>query len=138
MLDGTVRHPYCLPCQPPRLAAAILALRDGLGPNWARTTVLAMTEFGRTVRENGSVGTDHGIGGALLMAGGAIRGGRAYGDWPGLAEDQLYAGRDLMPTRDVRAYAAWAMRGLFGTGQEVLERSIFPGLDLGDDPGILA
>ncbi|WP_374635193.1 DUF1501 domain-containing protein [Paracoccus sp. (in: a-proteobacteria)] len=121
-----------------RLAAAILALRDGLGPNWARTTVLAMTEFGRTVRENGSVGTDHGTGGALLMAGGAIRGGRAYGDWPGLAEDQLYAGRDLMPTRDVRAYAAWAMRGLFGTGQDVLERAIFPGLDLGDDPGILA
>jgi uncharacterized protein (DUF1501 family) len=120
-----------------RLAAAILALRDGLGPNWARTTVLAMTEFGRTVRENGSAGTDHGTGGALLMAGGAIRGGRAYGDWPGLGEDQLYAGRDLMPTRDVRAYAAWAMRGLFGTGQDVLERSIFPGLDLGDDPGIL-
>lgn len=121
-----------------RLAAAILALRDGLGPNWERTTVMAMTEFGRTVRENGSAGTDHGTGGALLMAGGAIRGGRAYGDWPGLGEGQLYAGRDLMPTRDVRAYAAWAMRGLFGTGRDVLEQTIFPGLDLGDDPGILA
>ena len=121
-----------------RLAAAILALRDGLGPNWGRTTVLAMTEFGRTVHENGSGGTDHGTGGALLMAGGAIRGGRAYGDWPGLGEGQLYADRDLMPTRDVRAYAAWAMQGLFGTDRDLLERTIFPGLDLGDDPGILA
>lgn len=121
-----------------RLSAAILALRDGLGPNWARTTVLAMTEFGRTVRENGSGGTDHGTGGALLMAGGAIRGGRAYGDWPGLGEGQLYQGRDLMPTRDIRAYAAWAMRGLFGVETDALERVIFPGLDLGDDPKILA
>lgn len=121
-----------------RLSAAILALRDGLGPNWARTTVLAMTEFGRTVRENGSGGTDHGTGGALLMAGGAIRGGRAYGDWPGLGEGQLYQGRDLMPTRDIRAYAAWAMRGLFGVETDALERVIFPGLDLGGDPKILA
>ena len=69
-----------------RLSAAILALRDGLGANWRRTTVLAMTEFGRTVRENGSAGTDHGTGGVMLMAGGAIQGGRAYGDWPGLGE----------------------------------------------------
>lgn len=120
------------------LAAAILALRDGLGRNWDSTTVLAMTEFGRTVRENGSGGTDHGTGGALIMAGGAIRGGRAYGDWPGLGEGQLYAGRDLMPTRDIRAYAAWAMRGQFGLSRDILESSIFPGLDLGADPGILA
>ncbi len=121
-----------------RLAAAILALRDGLGANWQRTTVLAMTEFGRTVRENGSKGTDHGTGGALLMAGGAIRGGRAYGDWPGLGEGQLYADRDLMPVRDIRAYAAWAMRGLFGIEPGVLERTVFPGLDLGGDPKMLA
>ena len=116
----------------------ISATKRGGCANWQRTTVLAMTEFGRTVRENGSGGTDHGTGGALIMAGGAIRGGRAYGKWPGLAEGQLYADRDLMPTRDIRAYAAWAMRGLFGTQADVLERSIFPGLDLGGDPGILA
>ncbi|WP_287884631.1 MULTISPECIES: DUF1501 domain-containing protein [Paracoccus] len=121
-----------------RLAAAILKLREGLGPNWGRTAVLAMTEFGRTVRENGSGGTDHGTGGALLMAGGAIRGSRAFGDWPGLGEGQLYAGRDLMPVRDIRAYAAWAMHGLFGIGQDRLERTIFPGLDLGGDPAMLA
>lgn len=120
------------------LATAILTLRDGLGANWARTTVLAMTEFGRTARENGSGGTDHGTGGALLMAGGAVRGGRILGDWPGLGEGRLYQDRDLLPTRDVRAYAGWAMRGLFGTEAGLIERTIFPGLDLGPDPRILA
>ena len=121
-----------------RLSAAILALREGLGGNWQKTTILAMTEFGRTVRENGTGGTDHGTAGALLMAGGAIRGKRAYGEWPGLGEGQLYAGRDLMPLRDIRAYAAWAMRNLYGIESTLLERSIFPGLDLGADPRFLA
>ena len=120
------------------LATAILTLRESLGANWARTTVLAMTEFGRTARENGSGGTDHGTGGALLMAGGAVRGGRVHGDWPGLGEGRLYQDRDLLPTRDVRAYAGWAMRGLFGTKAGLIERTIFPGLDLGPDPRILA
>lgn len=121
-----------------RLGTAILTLRADLGANWQRTTVLAMTEFGRTVRENGTAGTDHGTGGAMLVAGGNIRGGRAIGGWPGLAEGDLYAGRDLMPLRDIRAHAAWVMRGLFGMSPDVLERSVFPGLDMGDDPRILA
>ena len=60
-------------------------------------------KFGRTARENGSGGTDHGTGGAMLYAGGALRGGRVLGDWPGL--DALYDDRDLMPTRDVRGPA---------------------------------
>ena len=119
------------------LATAILTLRDGLGANWARTTVLAMTEFGRTVRENGSGGTDHGTGGALVMAGGAVRGGAVLGDWPGLGEGMLYQDRDLLPTRDVRAYAGWAMRGLFGLDAGLIERTVFPGLDLGPDPRFL-
>lgn len=121
-----------------RLCATILALREGLGSNWQKTTVLAMTEFGRTAHENGTAGTDHGTAGALLMAGGAIRGGRAYGEWPGLGDGQLYAGRDLMPTRDIRAYAAWAMHGLFGISGHLLERDIFPELELGSDPRFLA
>ncbi len=121
-----------------RLSAAILALREGLGKNWEKTTVLAMTEFGRTVRENGSGGTDHGTAGALLMAGGAIKGQRAYGEWPGLGEGQLYADRDLMPVRDIRAYSAWAMRNLYGINGNILTEKIFPGLDLGTDPGFLA
>ncbi|MCB1367866.1 MAG: DUF1501 domain-containing protein [Rhodobacteraceae bacterium] len=119
------------------LADAVLTLKQELGANWDRTAVLAMTEFGRTVRENGSRGTDHGTGGAMLMAGGAIRGGRVYGHWPGIAEAELYQRRDLMPTGDVRAYAAQTMQGLFGLPRDVLERSIFPGLDMGSDLGIL-
>ena len=119
------------------LSDAILTLRQGLGRNWAKTTVIAMTEFGRTARENGTGGTDHGTGGAMLLAGGVVRGGRVYGQWPGLAEAELYDRRDLMPTGDVRAYAAWAMRDMFGLDRSTLERSIFPSLDMGDDPGII-
>jgi uncharacterized protein (DUF1501 family) len=59
-------------------------------------------------------------------------------DWPGLAEGALYAGRDLMPTRDLRAHAAWVMRGLYGLSRDVLEASVFPGLEMGADPGLLA
>ena len=120
------------------LAAALGALERGLGPEvWGKTTVLAMTEFGRTVRANGTAGTDHGTGGAMLLAGGAVRGGRVLGDWPGLDESSLYERRDLMPTRDVRAFAGWTMRGLFGLDRSLIEGSVFPGLDMGDDPGVL-
>jgi uncharacterized protein (DUF1501 family) len=121
-----------------RLQHTILRMKEQLGPDvWGKTTLLAMTEFGRTVRENGSEGTDHGTGGVMLMAGGAVRGGRVYGRWPGLAEADLYDRRDLLPTTDVRAWAAHAMRGLYGFDRGVLERSVFPGLDMGDDPGLL-
>ncbi|RMH45516.1 MAG: DUF1501 domain-containing protein, partial [Alphaproteobacteria bacterium] len=88
-------------------------------------------------RENGTKGTDHGTGGAMVVAGGALRGGRVHGDWPGLADNQLYEGRDLLPTADVRAYAAWTMRGLFGIDRATLEGRIFPRLDMGGDPGIV-
>ena len=118
-----------------RLAEVVLALKEDLGPVWDRTAVLFVTEFGRTARENGTAGTDHGTGGAMLYAGGALRGGRVVGDWPGLAD--LYAGRDLMPTRDVRAHIGWVMRGLFGLGRAEVEGAVFPGLDLGADPGLV-
>ncbi|WP_411837186.1 DUF1501 domain-containing protein [Paracoccus sp. ME4] len=121
-----------------RLADTILTLRDALGAHWDRTTVMAMTEFGRTVRENGSAGTDHGTGGAMLAAGGAVRGGQVWGGWPGLAEGDLYDGRDLMPLRDIRAYAAWAMHAKFGIARDVLEGTVFPGLEMGGDPGLTA
>ncbi len=120
-----------------RLQAAILTLRTGLGPLWGQTTVLAMTEFGRTMRENGSRGTDHGTGGAMLLAGGAIRGKRMIGGWPGLAEADMYAGRDLMPLRDIRAYSAWAMRDLFGLPASDVAATVFPGLDMGETPDLL-
>lgn len=121
-----------------QLSDALLRLKAELGPIWAKTTVMAVTEFGRTVRENGSAGTDHGTGGAMVLAGGAVRGGRVYGDWPGLEEADLYKRRDLMPTRDLRAYTGWAIRRLYGIDVSAIESTVFPGLDLGQDPGFLS
>lgn len=120
-----------------RLETTLLTLRAELGPDWGRTAVLAMTEFGRTVRENGSGGTDHGTGGAMIYAGGALRGGRVLGDWPGLGEADLYEGRDLLPTRDVRALAGWVLHALFGLDRGAIETAVFPGLDMGARPGFL-
>jgi uncharacterized protein (DUF1501 family) len=120
-----------------RLTRGILTLREGLGRDWDRTVVLALTEFGRTVAQNGTLGTDHGTGGTLIAAGGALNGGRIWGDWPGLDEAALLDRRDLMPTRDVRAYAAWALHGLYGVERSVLTSAIFPALDMGPDPGLL-
>ncbi|RGP38945.1 DUF1501 domain-containing protein [Pseudotabrizicola alkalilacus] len=126
-----------LPLQ--RLERVVLRLADQLGPQiWGKTLLLAMTEFGRTVAENGTRGTDHGTGGAMLMAGGALKGGQVMGRWPGLDEAALYQRRDLMPTSDVRAWAAWAMRGMYGLDRNLLESSVFPGLAMGSDPGLLA
>lgn len=121
-----------------RLSDVLRTLREDLtGPVWSKTAVIAMTEFGRTARENGTGGTDHGTGGLMVMAGGAVRGGRVHGVWPGLDASELYEGRDLMPTRDVRAHAAWIMRGLTGLSRTEMETRVFPGLDMGDDPGLL-
>lgn len=120
-----------------QLAETITGLKEGLGDVWGKTMVIAMTEFGRTARQNGTTGTDHGTGGAMVMAGGALRGGKVYGQWPGLAEADLYDRRDLRPTADVRSYAAAAMQGLFGLDQSVLEQAIFPGLDMDGAPGIV-
>ncbi len=85
------------------LAAGILAVREALGTTWSRTAVCCVSEFGRTVRPNGTGGTDHGTAGALLLAGGAVNGGRVIADWPGLGERDRFEGRDLRPTLDVRA-----------------------------------
>lgn len=121
-----------------RLSETILALKSGVGPEvWGKTAIVAMTEFGRTVRENGTGGTDHGTGGAMLLAGGAIQGGKVRGAWPGLAEADLFERRDLMPTGDVRAAAGWLMHGLTGLDKSLIEGNVFPGVDLGRDPGLL-
>jgi len=118
------------------LSSAILTLKERLGANWDKTAVIAMTEFGRTVRENGTGGTDHGTGGAMFMAGGAVKGGKVHGEWPGLGDRDLYQNRDLNPTADVRRYAAWAIRDLFGIQRSALEGLIFPELDMGANPSI--
>lgn len=120
-----------------QLTDTILTLRAGLGPVWDKTAVLCMTEFGRTARENGTKGTDHGTGGALLYAGGALRGGQVMGDWPGLAESDLYDRRDLMPVGDVRAVAGHVMQGLLGLNRDVIEGAVFPGLAMAGGPRIV-
>ncbi len=111
------------------LAQAVTTLKATLGPDiWAKTVVLAMTEFGRTVRENGSGGTDHGTGGCAVLAGGGINGGRILGRWPGLAEPQLLDARDLAPTADVRELAAAMLYRQFDVSADDLTAKIFPGL----------
>ena len=136
--DTHANQATALPRALAELEMALMTLKAQLGAVWARTAVLCLTEFGRTVRANGAGGTDHGTGGMALFAGGAVRGGQVLGDWPGLGEGDLYDGRDLMPTRDVRAYAGWALAGLFGLSRTDVERVIFPGLEMGGDPGLLA
>jgi uncharacterized protein (DUF1501 family) len=78
-----------------------------------RTALLVMSEFGRTVNENGSDGTDHGHGGGMLLLGGGVRGGHVLGEWRGLRSDQLYQGRDLPVTTDFRDVFAEVLRSLF-------------------------
>ncbi|WP_425040192.1 DUF1501 domain-containing protein [Primorskyibacter sp. S187A] len=121
-----------------RLADVLNVLRADLGPVWAKTTVLALTEFGRTVRLNGSRGTDHGTGGLMLLAGGTLAKSQVLGRWPGLSEADLYQRRDLLPTSDVRAHAAWAIRHSFGLDRDLLEQTVFPNLDLSHDLGLFA
>jgi len=119
------------------LRAALLGLKEGLGANWEKTAVLAVTEFGRTVAENGSSGSDHGTGGVMITAGGAIRGGQVLGRWPGLQEADLFGRRDLMPTDDLRRYAGHVMRGLFGVAASDIAATVFPGVDMGYEPGLI-
>lgn len=119
------------------LAEALTVLRDELGDAWRHTVVLAMTEFGRTAAENGTLGTDHGTGSVLIYAGGAVNGGRVLGRWPGLTPDRLYKERDLMPTDDTRRLAAWVLKARFGLSESALSRDIFPGLALGADPKLV-
>jgi uncharacterized protein (DUF1501 family) len=84
-------------------AEGLAALDRDLGPRMNDVVVLTMSEFGRTVRENGNRGTDHGHATAMLALGGPVKGGRVYGRWPGLRRDQLYEGRDLAVTTDFRS-----------------------------------
>lgn len=111
------------------LSTAFTTLKEALGDEaWKKTVVLAMTEFGRTARENGTNGTDHGTGGLAIVAGGAISGGKVLGQWPGLADDKLLEQRDLMPTGDVREVAAAMLSRQFGIKPGNLTAKVFPGL----------
>jgi uncharacterized protein (DUF1501 family) len=103
------------------------ALREGLGTEWRRSVVVVATEFGRTVRRNGTGGTDHGTGSVAMLAGGAVAGGRVHGDWPGLAPEKLFQGRDLAPATDMRALFKGVLAAHLGIERSGLERTVFPG-----------
>ena len=88
------------------LGDGLTAFTKALGRDWQDTAIVVLSEFGRTVRENGDGGTDHGHGNVMWVLGGAVQGGRIYGGWPGLGTDALYENRDLAVTTDFRAVLA--------------------------------
>jgi uncharacterized protein (DUF1501 family) len=102
------------------------ALRAGLGDAWPHTMIVAVTEFGRTARVNGTQGTDHGTGGVAVVVGGAVAGGRVLADWPGLGQGKLFENRDLAPTLDLRAVLKGGLRDHMGLSSNDLNR-VFPG-----------
>lgn len=111
------------------LDGAFEGLEAGLGSAWDETIVVAVTEFGRTVRINGTAGTDHGTGTVALLAGGGVKGGRVIADWPGLADASLHEGRDLRPTSDLRAVLKGLLADRFGLSAGVLAEAVFPGTE---------
>jgi uncharacterized protein (DUF1501 family) len=105
-------------------AGALGAFARDLGDRLADVVVLTMSEFGRTVAENGTRGTDHGHGTAMIVFGGGVRGGMVYGRWPGLARENLYEGRDLAVTTDFRTLFAEVASNHLGVPSVA---SVFPG-----------
>lgn len=118
--------------QAPRLATALgqldaglAALQSALGATWRQTAVLVITEFGRTVRINGTKGTDHGTGTVAFVLGGAVAGGRIVADWPGLGPGKLFEDRDLLPTADLRSVAKGVLAQHLGLPPPALAQ-VFP------------
>ena len=112
----------------------IAAFARDLGDRMADVVVVTMSEFGRTVRENGNRGTDHGHGNAMLVLGGDVRGGKVYGRWPGLEREQLWQGRDLAITTDFRDVFTELVTDHLGATDV---SRIFPGHRAGERLGLL-
>ncbi len=117
-----------------QLALALAAFERDLGPCARDVMLVAATEFGRTVRQNGANGTDHGHGSVAFVLGGDVRGGQIYGRWPGLRDDQLYEGRDLAVTTDLRSVLAAAAQAQLGVRDL---RRVFPGFEGGPLAGLV-
>jgi uncharacterized protein (DUF1501 family) len=105
------------------LSQGIMSFWRDLGPAQDRTNIVVMSEFGRRLRANASGGTDHGFGNAMMVMGAGVRGGRMYGDWPGLANDQLDSGADLDITTDYRNVLSDVLRHHMGQADT---SAIFP------------
>jgi uncharacterized protein (DUF1501 family) len=109
------------------LDGALAAIETNMGESWRETVVAVITEFGRTARINGSDGTDHGTGTVALLVGGALRGGRVIADWPGLKPTDLYEGRDLKPTIDLRSLLKGLLKDHLRLDENSLPSTVFPG-----------
>jgi len=116
-------------------ARGIAALVRDLGDRMQDVVVLTMSEFGRTVAENGNRGTDHGHGNAMMILGGGVRGRKVYGRWPGLAPEQRHEGRDLTITTDFRAVFNEVVRGHLGLTDT---SAVFPGFKAQGTLGLFA
>jgi uncharacterized protein (DUF1501 family) len=110
------------------LDSALGALRETLfaGGVWSRSVVVVATEFGREVAVNGTLGTDHGTGGAAFVLGGAVAGGRVVSDWPGLAKRDRFEGRDLRVTSDLRSLFKGVLGEHLRIARATLDRDVFP------------
>jgi len=111
-------------------------LKNGLGDEWKNTVVIVGTEFGRTAKENGTGGTDHGTGSALFLAGGAVDGGKIMGKWPGLSDAALFEQRDLMPTTNSFSWIANMLVQHWNLSQQELLQ-VFPHIKAYDEKLIL-
>jgi|TARA_B100000929_G_scaffold191614_1_gene151746 uncharacterized protein (DUF1501 family) len=103
----------------------IAGYREGLGKAWNRSIILTLTEFGRTVLENGTWGTDHGYGSAGLLAGGAITKSGIISEWPGLAKNEQFEERDLMSTIDYRSVCAACIEKALGLDHDLIASKVF-------------
>jgi uncharacterized protein (DUF1501 family) len=117
------------------LAEGLSVFYRDLGDRAGDVVLITMSEFGRTARENGNLGTDHGHANVMFAMGGPVRGGKVYGRWPGLAPEVLYEGRDLSLTTDFRTVCSEVMARHLG--QKDLSK-IFPGFRASQALGLIA
>jgi uncharacterized protein (DUF1501 family) len=108
------------------LDTALDSFKSSLGPAWRKTVVAMATEFGRTVRPNGSGGTDHGTGGVAFLIGGAVNGGRVHAEWVGLKSGALQDGRDQPPRTDLRSLFKGVLAEHMDVSKSALDTSVFP------------
>ena len=108
------------------LDSALDAMKAALGAAWNQTAIVVATEFGRTVKPNGSGGTDHGTGGAAFLLGGAVAGGTVHAEWMGLKPEALKDGRDLPARSDLRALFKTVLADHMGVPRAALNGSVFP------------
>jgi uncharacterized protein (DUF1501 family) len=113
---------------------AIAAFCQDLGDRMEDVAIVTMSEFGRTAAENGTGGTDHGHGSLMMVLGGMVQGGKVYGEWPGLAKEQLFEGRDLAVTTDFRTVLSELLRKHLGRSDL---STVFPGFKPGPGLGLL-